>query len=489
MASLNHFPPPPPPLPPLATHPQPTNYSPQAMRPPASNAAPQFHRVPSGDEGRDLDTMLSGWTIEKPFNSETWEKATPKPLRLPFQDLQDEISKFRRKNISLKDTLNTIKSQTARRMPNDLVEEQNEILWRTTPSIQWTIASIDVVKDTTYQSGWSRKPIQRLKRVDFVIKTEPRPLTDWAFETGRHSHMQRTTHDMPQAQHQTHPHPQVDNQRVAQSGPPPPLAPPFGAVPAALPPPPPFGPVGAAPPPPQNLGNDGKSPQQPHGPINPVNPGKPSKPGKPGNPEKPDKHPEPTIQIMNVIEEKKPKKKEKLKVVRLKKHTHRHGSHDSDDSEESYSDSQFSSRSVEGGDYSLVERSRSRGRKYVDYVSRSRSHSRSRSRSQSRTRYNSRDRGRGHVSKVYKGTIKSRRRPSIEPPPMGKYSVPNDPSPRSSGSAILPQNIFNISFDKNNGRGRESEQYHRDTRRTSHSISPTGYASPPLFRLDTCAGQ
>ncbi|CAI6340942.1 unnamed protein product [Periconia digitata] len=459
------FPPPPPP--PHMHNANPDQHLGRPSMPHSHFDGPRFNSQTSLS-----DPQLSGWTIEKPYNAETWEAAQPRQLHLPFEDLKDEISKFRRRQVSIKDTLNTIKSETARNMPNRIVEEQNEILWQTNPTIQWTIASIYVVKDVI--KDWPSKQRKKLRRVDVFLRTEPLPMSKVPREFGmtgqdprqmgrnrptEQAHRGFQNRGIPPMTGQPPNHYPHDNQNGN------------GTVPL-LPPPPmdhPMQPQVVQPlpayqAPRQMTGNF------PQGNVLPDKHGKQDFRDKQGKLDKHVKHVKhdhhdhhdkhdkleksgklhrQSIEIIRVNDEKESKGKGKGKGARGEVHAKQRIDSDSD------SDSDFSFRSVEEGAYGLIERSQSRSRRL------SRDHDRNR---------------------IVKHRDESRGRYSMDRPPMGKYSMSKDASPRSSSSVIPPQNIFNIRIDNDTERERAvdvtREQYHRDARRSSHSISPTGFYNP-----------
>ncbi|KAF1957994.1 hypothetical protein CC80DRAFT_38057 [Byssothecium circinans] len=531
--------------------------------------SPQPFKGPYSSELPLLDPTMSAWTIHKPLNADTWEDAVPLQQYLPLQDLQDEIAKFRRQKNSIKDMLNTIKSVSARRAVNDLVEEQNEKLWEYNPTIQWTIASIDVFKDTIKE--WPSKPRKKLRRVEVVLKTEPRPMTDLPrgqFDLTdppgmRPNHMAHGAdsrlnglwlpnhhHTGPPMDHNRHanppplpgplgrPHPSQGHGRIIDMGddddfdmaPDPPFHPPPPSMggqqrpPLTVnPPPPPPPPPPPGPPPglhaqPQIVPQQHNPQQQPR-----VVPPPFSGPGALKHPQtgqhqhgqqqhggngqkqqqpmqgalsgaanfskaKPERQQQgPSIQIVNNPGPKKRRSSSKS----LRNSFHGQSESDSESDFFSGSDSQYSARSVEGGTYSMIERSRSRGRKSNKARSLSRSRGRSHSRSRSRSQhqhYRNRSHGRDHrdhcdrVTKVYKEKRShARGRTDIERPPIGKYS--SSPKDTTLAGALPHQNIFNIRIDNDNDKEREHERMdqlardhlHREHRRSSHSISPTGF--------------
>ncbi|KAJ4290440.1 hypothetical protein N0V90_010656 [Kalmusia sp. IMI 367209] len=473
--------------------------------------------------------QLAFFSMHKPIGVKSWTNATPLHLRLSSSDIRQTLTKWQlNSNKSVVDTLNTLDSKTARMMIEALVHEQNEKLSASDSPSEWVIAGIDVKKETV-----KRYPYQRdiITRIEIILKTEPLQMDDMSRANANFRN--EDLHDSPPPLNEPFgrvgpAHMNQGSQRPPQSGPnimhvehqgirePPMRDPPFsghgrdhdlGPMPMPMredfPPPPPQH-IQAGPPHgshPQGAPHPGPNPHAGpphgapqgvpmHGPQNVmVLPPPPhDMPGGPIRhpPHDPHQHPRPMsgpmpphgVEIIDshVLKHHKSKSKS-LRHEFQDAFEHESGS----ESGHSDSGSHFSSRSVEDGDYRIIERSRSRGRKGSKTRARSRSGNRSRSH------------GRDNVPKIYKvKKSHGRGRSDVEAvlDDKHKFSSKNS-SPRSSAAALPTQQIFNIHIDNDNDRERErnntrGREHHMDqeTRRTSNPISPLGFSDPVYTKRD-----
>ncbi|KAF2786083.1 hypothetical protein K505DRAFT_380493, partial [Melanomma pulvis-pyrius CBS 109.77] len=125
---------------------------------------------PSLDQYANYDPQIALWTVKKGKHLH-WRDVKPQQQHVSFQSLQDELDQVRRGDVSVKRKLNQIPSESARDIVNDLVDEQNQILWRWNQNIQWTIAGIEL----DWKSLNRRE--QQLKSIDIILKTEQRGLS------------------------------------------------------------------------------------------------------------------------------------------------------------------------------------------------------------------------------------------------------------------------------------------------------------------------
>ncbi|KAH7377845.1 hypothetical protein BKA66DRAFT_443102 [Pyrenochaeta sp. MPI-SDFR-AT-0127] len=461
------------------------------------------------------DPQLALFTLEKPKNAKSWEDVEPEKQHISLQDLQNELTKFRRNRGSVKRALNEISSANCRRLINELVEDETNELQKFNRTLQYRIASVEV----EWRSINRRE--RQLKRVQVILETEPSGFQEpqmmksgaggpgnlngpqdpnkgmkpnnmgqnqqfpgQGMNNGQHMGQQQRNGQQPQGQHMAQSQhlelpmrpPPPPGQGQGQGpmhghGNPPPPPPPPGGIPgmgqpgmvAPLPPPP--GAQQVPPPPPHHA--------MPHPQIQNVTPQSRMMPGA-----FPEQRP---VSVHGM----RPGQGPPYDVVdpgylkgQKSKHKVRRGSSSSSSSSENdwESDSGSSGSNgirvlpVEHGDYGLVRR-QERGRSQHSTKSKkSRRH-----RSQSKAR--SRSRGRApRVVDIYKEKSSRRRRTSdlIDPPPMGKYSPTSSKSnsPRSSRAELPPIHIH-MNTNPTEERSREHEQM-RD-RRSSRNPSPTGF--------------
>ncbi|KAJ4356595.1 uncharacterized protein N0V89_004630 [Didymosphaeria variabile] len=428
---------------------------------------------------------------------------------------------------TVKDTLMNLKSDSARRVIDALVQEQNAKLSESDSTSEWIIAGLDMQKEIVKQ--WpSQKSV--IKSIEVILKTEPAPFAqdfddDDRFEDGGahlqqahrnvHQHGPAMVHNEPQV---VRPPPPMGNQPMpmpmhghereptparqelpfpphhgqgghmqgqlghhhgqgghvhGQGGhhhgqqphglAPGPQHPGGGQQAAVIPPPPPHG----------GQGIPIKHTQVVAPPFDPQQPR-----AMPGG------FPEPVPQFIppEIVLDPRVLKHQKSKSKSLRQEFQEVYEPESESDISGSDGSHFSSRSVEDGAYGFIERSRSRGR--------NKSKTRSRGRSAIRSRSNGRDR----MPKVYKvKKSHGRSRSDIEVVHEDKHSPPSkNSSPRSSGSAVPTQQIFNIHIDNDNDRererkkdrGREVHAADYDSRRNSNPMVPPAFSNPMYTKRD-----
>ncbi|KAL1606395.1 hypothetical protein SLS60_003798 [Paraconiothyrium brasiliense] len=117
--------------------------------------------------------QLAFFSIHKPLNARSWDDATPLRHRLSSSDTRKALAKMNQNpRKTVKDTLMNLKSDSARRVIDALVQEQNAKLSESDSTSEWIIAGLDVQKELVKQ--WpSQKWI--IKSIEVILKTEPAP--------------------------------------------------------------------------------------------------------------------------------------------------------------------------------------------------------------------------------------------------------------------------------------------------------------------------
>ncbi|KAJ4372652.1 hypothetical protein N0V86_008015 [Didymella sp. IMI 355093] len=401
------------------------------------------------------DPQLALFTFERQKGAEGWEDVEPEQQHVNAQDLQSDVKKFQRSKTTVKRVMEDIPSTNARRLVNELVEEQNQALMAINRTLRWTIASIDIKWKTI-----DRKRRQ-LQRISVILQTEPSGYEDphtvraaagvgskvqpmqqpMQPNQGFPQQSNHTGNEMPQLQRnpqhpaqppmahmqqpaqQTRPPPPHGQAQHGQVPPPPP--PPPGMD--SFPPPPPGAPHSHPPPPPHGMGRG--IPRPPiHGQQQPR-----SMPGAfpPEGVHRPPMRPsQPPVEILRPSEYKKQKKHKNYSDE-----SSSDSESDSDEWESEIGDSgsdRFRIRHVEHGDFAHVGKP-NRGRSRQSSRSKKSRHNKSRSKVRSRSRSHARtDAHRKRRDSDY-----------IERPPMGKPSPMSnkDSSPRSSEQRLPPIHI------------------------------------------------
>ncbi|KAF9736756.1 hypothetical protein PMIN01_04535 [Paraphaeosphaeria minitans] len=458
--------------------------------------------------------QLAFFSIHKPLNASSWDDATPVHHRLSTSDIRKALAKLHQNpRNTVKNTLMNLRSDSARRLINGLVQEQNEK--ESDSTIEWLIAGIDVQKEIVKQWPSQKKVI---KSIEVILKTESThdfnddpfgslPLRGPFEGSGAqmiqphrnlNEHVPGMGHAQPQVMHQQPPmgaQPMQVNGRERgeimhgrQDMPPPPpphhvqgghhAQQPHGMLPGAQPV---GGGVGIPPPPPPPPPHGGpfKHPQVMQPPFDPQQQPIPMAGSFSEARPAPQFIPQPEFFYPRVLKHQKSKPKNPSPEFQDPPMVYVVES--DSDSSSSEIGSQFSSRSVEDG-YGFVARSRSR--------SRDGSQSRGRERDGGRSRSNGRDRM-PRIVKVKKSHGRSR--PDVELNHGGKHSPSSkSSSPPSSASALPTQQIFNIRIDndndrereRKNDRGRDADAGDHDGRRGSKSTPPPGFTNDLYSKRD-----
>ncbi|KAF2627438.1 hypothetical protein BU25DRAFT_421854 [Macroventuria anomochaeta] len=447
----------------------------------------------------NYDPQFALFTLERPKGADGWEDVEAEQQHVNAQDLQSDVKKFQRSKRSIKSVLNDIPSSNARRIINELVEDQNRELMALNRTLQWTIASIDIDWKIVKQSMGSRQ--RQLKRISVILQTgpsgyeDPQTIRAAAAMATKPQPMQpnqafahqpnHVGHEMPQPLRNP-PHPAqppmghvqqpVQAMRVpptpGQSQPgqaPPPPPPPPGMT--HLPPPPPGAtPLSHLPPPPPGAAHGMPRPpahgQQQHRPMPGAFPDTVHRPAmRPGQPD---------IEILDSSFLKK-QKKPKGRHEELSSESESNSDEWESETGDSGSD-RFRVRHVEHGEFAHIGKLK-RGR--------SRQSSRSKKSRHNKPHSKVRSRSRSHV----RTETHRRRRDSdlIDPPPMGKYSPMSskDNSPRSSKQQLPPIHIH-MSTPAAEKPTRANERVRRD----SHGASSPDYRkekanAEPMSRVNS----
>ncbi|KAG9197413.1 hypothetical protein G6514_001590 [Epicoccum nigrum] len=447
------------------------------------------------------DPQFALFTFEKQRGDEGWEDVEAEQQHVNAQDLQNDVKKFQRSKITVKRKMEEITSSNARRVINELVEEQNQILMAINRTLRWTIASIDIKWKTINRTK------KQLQRVSVILQTEASGYEDpntvrapaaapigakaQAAQQSRPFELQPHYEGPEIPQLLRNPPPATAQPAMGHQQPPGPPTqmpqshgrPNFGHGPPPPPPPPP--PPGASsfhqhqhppPPPPPGAANLAHPPLPPPitAPNLPCHPQQQPRaiPGAfPGANARSDiRHGQPTVNVHNPSILRKPKKHENH-------HDELSSESDlgSDDWESETGDSasdHLRVRHVERGEFAHIGKPK-RGRSRQSSRSKKSQHNRSMSKIRSRSR-----------SRARTETYRKRPEPIwIDPPPMGKYSPVSskNSSPRSSKQ--------HIHIHMNTGATEPSRTDER-TRRDSHSASSPDYrkdkfAAEPMSRVNS----
>lgn len=127
-----------------------------------------------------FNEQLAFFSMHKPTKTKSWDDITPVRHRLSTSEIRKALSKLQqRPKHSVKDTLMNLESNSARRVINALVQEQNDQLVQVDPTSEWIIAGLDVQRETVkYLMGQTRIP----KNISVILKTEPSSSSRYEFD-------------------------------------------------------------------------------------------------------------------------------------------------------------------------------------------------------------------------------------------------------------------------------------------------------------------
>jgi hypothetical protein len=169
---------PPPPPPQAFNHnqlpPQPQNFGQQKATPNGQQKSTQQQsQIPQAK----YDPQLVLWSLEKQNQADSWADVKPQEQRIGLEEIQDELTKFKRSGKTVKRVLDDIKSKNCRTTINHLVEDQTHDLAKLNKSLRYVIAGILV--NWVYVDR--RKKDKAPARVQVILQTEPSGFQDPQF--------------------------------------------------------------------------------------------------------------------------------------------------------------------------------------------------------------------------------------------------------------------------------------------------------------------
>jgi hypothetical protein len=134
---------------------------------PASQGIDQIQQNPMAHQQSHYDPQFTLFIFEKPKGAESWQDVEAEQQRVNTQDLQEEVRRFQRAKNNVKRVMEEIASSSARRLINELVEEQNHELQTQNRKLSWFIASIE--------TKWKPNPRKQrqLSRISVILQTGP----------------------------------------------------------------------------------------------------------------------------------------------------------------------------------------------------------------------------------------------------------------------------------------------------------------------------
>lgn len=133
-----------------------------------------------GSFDSNFNEQLAFFSIHKPVTTKTWDDITPVRHRLSTSEIRKALSKLQKhpkKNVN--DILINLQSESARRVIDALVQEQNDQLAQTDPTSEWIIAGLDIKKETVKHL---LAQVRVTKSISIILKTEPLSSNQYDFD-------------------------------------------------------------------------------------------------------------------------------------------------------------------------------------------------------------------------------------------------------------------------------------------------------------------
>lgn len=218
----------------------------------------------------NFDPQLTLWSLEKAKPTDSWADVKPQQQHVALKELQDELEKFKQRDLTAKGILDDLDSPNCRKQVNRLADDQTKELQKLNKSLKYILAGI--------LAKWKyvdrRKRDKVLVRVQVILQTVPSGLVEpqklggagagnaagaQAKQAGNMQGQQNANgsgqaHKNIHAQGQQH---MANGQHFEQHLPPPPGGHHSGGHGPPPPPPPPNGHHGGNPPPPPPPPNGG----------------------------------------------------------------------------------------------------------------------------------------------------------------------------------------------------------------------------------------
>jgi hypothetical protein len=155
---------------------QPQNFNQQKQMPNAQQKGAQGHQQTHNQFG-NFDPKITFWSLERPKNADSWADVKPQQQHIPIEELQDELEKFKRKDLTVKRVLDEVKSANCRKLINNLADDQTKELQNSNRALKFIIGG--VLLEWRYIDR--RKKEKALNRVQVILQTVPSGILETQF--------------------------------------------------------------------------------------------------------------------------------------------------------------------------------------------------------------------------------------------------------------------------------------------------------------------
>jgi hypothetical protein len=124
-----------------------------------------------------FDPRITFWSLEKTKNADSWADVKPQQQHIPIEELEDELEKFKRKDLTVKRVLDEVKSVNCRKLINNLADDQTKELQKSNRTLKFTIGGVLLEKRQIDRRSKERVLI----RVQVILQTVPSGIPETQF--------------------------------------------------------------------------------------------------------------------------------------------------------------------------------------------------------------------------------------------------------------------------------------------------------------------
>jgi hypothetical protein len=155
---------------------QPQNFNQQKQMPNTQQKGTQGQQQ-THSSFRHFDPKLTFWSLEKPKHADSWADVKPQQQQIPIEEIQDELEKFKRKDLTVKRVLDEVKSANCRKLINNLADDQTKELQNSNRTLKFIIGGVLL----EWRFIDRRKKERTINRVQVILQTVPSGILEAPF--------------------------------------------------------------------------------------------------------------------------------------------------------------------------------------------------------------------------------------------------------------------------------------------------------------------
>jgi hypothetical protein len=155
---------------------QPQNFNQQKQMPNTQQKGTQGQQQTHSSYGH-FDPKLTFWSLEKPKHADSWADVKPQQQQIPIEEIQDELEKFKRKDLTVKRVLDEVKSANCRKLINNLADDQTKELQNSNRTLKFIIGGVLL----EWRFIDRRKKERTINRVQVILQTVPSGILEAPF--------------------------------------------------------------------------------------------------------------------------------------------------------------------------------------------------------------------------------------------------------------------------------------------------------------------